>query len=131
MVPFFGQSKLTILNGESGNPGVSGTLKSVSAVFGSCPRFQIDASQKKARFDFSERAFLTAVTYADLGGTYAAICFVSGTVVLISILLGKATAATGAVISRTPFTYSALNFSVFTPSGSSMVLSNFPYANSS
>ena len=49
--------------------------------------------------------------------TYAAICFVSGTVVLISILRGRAAAATGAVISRTPFTYSAISFSTFTPSG--------------
>lgn len=35
------------------------------------------------------------MTRTDLGGTRAAICFVSGTVVLISIFLGSATAVTG------------------------------------
>jgi hypothetical protein len=57
--------------------------------------------------------------------TYAAICLTNG-VVLISILRGSAAAATGAVISRTPFTNSATNFSVATPSGSSSSRSNLP-----
>jgi hemoglobin len=46
--------------------------------------------------------------------------------VLTSILRGKAAAATGAVISNTPFTYSAVSFSTFTPSGSVSVRSNTP-----
>jgi hypothetical protein len=57
---------------------------------------------------------------------HAAICLANGAVVLISILRGKAAAATGAVISNTPFTYSAVSFSTFTPSGSVRVLSNTP-----
>ena len=57
---------------------------------------------------------------------YAAICLANGSVVLISILRGKAAAATGAVISNTPFTYSAVSFSTLTPSGSASVLSNTP-----
>ena len=58
--------------------------------------------------------------------TYAAICFTSGAVVLTSILRGNAAAAMGAMISNTPFTYSAVSFSTFTPSGSARVLSNTP-----
>lgn len=61
-----------------------------------------------------------------LPASYAATCFTNGAVVLISILRGKAAAATGAVISNTPCTYSAVNFSTFTPSGSARVLSNTP-----
>ena len=57
---------------------------------------------------------------------YAAICLANGAVVLTSILRGNAAAATGAVISNTPFTYSAVSFSTFTPSGSARVLSNTP-----
>lgn len=57
---------------------------------------------------------------------YAAICFTNGAVVLTSILCGNAAAATGAVISNTPFTYSAVSFSTFTLSGSARVLSNTP-----
>lgn len=58
--------------------------------------------------------------------TYAAICFTNGAVVLISIFRGKAATVIGAVISNTPFTYSAVNFSTITPSGSVIVLSNTP-----
>jgi hypothetical protein len=61
-----------------------------------------------------------------LPASYAAICLTNGAVVLTSILRGKAAAATGAVISNTPFTYSAVSFSTFTPSGSVSVLSNTP-----
>ena len=61
-----------------------------------------------------------------LSASYAAICLANGAVVLISILRGKAAAATGAVTSNTPFTYSAVSFSTFTPSGNARVLSNTP-----
>src|ERR1700758_935127 len=56
----------------------------------------------------------------------AAICLVNGTVDLISILRGRATAATGAVISNTPLIYSAVSFSVRTPSGRGRVRSKTP-----
>ncbi len=56
---------------------------------------------------------------------YAATCFEKGTV-LISILRGKAAAAMGAVISSTPFTYSAVSLSMFTPSGIVNSLSKEP-----
>lgn len=59
---------------------------------------------------------------------YAAICRVSGTDVFTSIFRGRISAAIGALISITPFTYSACSFSTLTPSGSSSTLSNFPYA---
>ena len=61
-----------------------------------------------------------------LSASYAAICLTNGDIVLTSILRGKAAAATGAVISNTPFTYSAVSFSTFTPSGSVSVRSNTP-----
>ena len=58
--------------------------------------------------------------------TYAAICFTDGVVALISIFRGKAATVIGAVISNTPFTYSAVSFSTITPSGSVIVLSKTP-----
>lgn len=61
-----------------------------------------------------------------LPASYAAICLTNGAIVLTSIFRGKAVAATGAVISNTPFTYSAVSFSTFTPSGSASVRSNTP-----
>lgn len=61
-----------------------------------------------------------------LAFAYAAICFAIGAAVLISIFRGNAATAIGAVISSTPFTYSAVNFSTITPSGSVSVLSNTP-----
>src|SRR2546421_10011933 len=57
---------------------------------------------------------------------YAAICFDRGGV-RISIRRGNAAAATGAVISSTPFCYSAWGLSASTPSGNVKVRSNFPY----
>jgi hypothetical protein len=68
--------------------------------------------RKKARSDFSDRALPPSSPCAAIG-------FVRGTLESISIFLGSATAATGAVIWSTPFTNSALIFSLFRPPGGS------------
>ena len=80
------------------------------------PNLAWPSAKEEARSDSRTGPFPTAVPYA-------ATCFVMGTV-LISIFFGSATAATGAVISSTPFSNSALIFPHFTPSGSPSVLSN-------
>ena len=98
--------------------------------FGLSPR----RTERKARLRVSQtkreapRNFHGASLYFVLLCVYAAICRVSGTDVFTSIFRGRISAAIGALISITPFTYSACSFSILTPSGSSSTLSNFPYA---
>ena len=86
----------------------------------------IPKAQGGARANRKRPGTVAAPSRFVLPASYAAICLTNGAIVLTSILRGKAAAATGAVISNTPFTYSAVSFSTFTPSGSASVRSNTP-----
>jgi hypothetical protein len=83
------------------------------------------AEKETARSPSTPARFLPLLPLLLLAA-YAAICFTYGAVVLTSIFRGRAAAAIGAVISNTPLTYSAVNFSGRTPSGSVRTRSNTP-----